>query len=200
MLGHTASLLDHGQVLFGVIRAAGLARAGQGRDRRSGATRRRRFACRLAPGSWSHFWSHPPVFGRVQHAPAVTHRHWSGRWRIIVNSSKQNWKACWVQALASSNLASSATVTSVNSKASPSVQAGSHVSWLQFWFRASADLTANNSLTWVFAADTLDLRSPPCGLTLGKLGRTTKSGLRTRRPAASSPVINVGRARRPITA
>jgi hypothetical protein len=52
-----------------------------------------------------------------------------------------------VQALASSNLASSATLTSANNKASLSVQAGSHTGWLQFWFRASADLTANNSLT-----------------------------------------------------
>jgi hypothetical protein len=32
-----------------------------------------------------------------------------GRWRISVNGGQHCWKACWVQALASSNLASSAT-------------------------------------------------------------------------------------------
>ena len=42
-------------------------------------------------------------------------------------------------------------VTREESRASPSVQAGSHVGWLQFWFRASADLKANNSLTWGFS-------------------------------------------------
>jgi hypothetical protein len=34
-----------------------------------------------------------------------------GRWRTPVNASQHCWKACWVQALASSNLASSAALT-----------------------------------------------------------------------------------------
>jgi hypothetical protein len=34
------------------------------------------------------------------------------RWRTSVNAGQHCWKACWVQALASSNLASSATLTS----------------------------------------------------------------------------------------
>jgi hypothetical protein len=34
-----------------------------------------------------------------------------GRWRLSVNGGQHCWKACWVQALASSNLASSATLT-----------------------------------------------------------------------------------------
>jgi hypothetical protein len=110
-------------------------RAGRGRACRPGAARRRRFARRLAPGPWSHFWSHPPVFGRVQPAPAVTHRHWPGRWRIIVNGSKQNWKACWWQRLASSNLASSAAVTrqcAWRARTLPLIAGGC---WSQFWSR-----------------------------------------------------------------
>ena len=38
-----------------------------------------------------------------------------GRWRTAVNAGQHCWKACWVQALASSNLASSATLTWKNS-------------------------------------------------------------------------------------
>ena len=37
-----------------------------------------------------------------------------GRWRILVNAGQHCWKGCWVQALASSNLASSATLTCMN--------------------------------------------------------------------------------------
>jgi hypothetical protein len=37
-----------------------------------------------------------------------------GRWRTPVNAGQHCWKACWVQALASSNLASSATLTCRN--------------------------------------------------------------------------------------
>ena len=38
------------------------------------------------------------------------------RWRPVVNTGQQCWKACWVQALASSNLASSATLTCKNTR------------------------------------------------------------------------------------
>jgi hypothetical protein len=37
-----------------------------------------------------------------------------GRWRTAVNAGQHCWKACWVQALASSNLASSAALTCKN--------------------------------------------------------------------------------------
>src|SRR5262249_9899628 len=58
-----------------------------------------------------------------------------GRWRIIVNGSKQNWKACLGQPLRSSNLLSSATLTrqySWPARTLPLVAGGR---WSQFWSR-----------------------------------------------------------------
>src|SRR5438876_4834916 len=56
-------------------------------------------------------WSHSPGFAGVRQYPSVTVSPGRGRWRTPVNAGQHCWKACWGQPLASSNLASSATLT-----------------------------------------------------------------------------------------
>jgi hypothetical protein len=73
------------------------------------ATRPPHLGSRPRPGpglSFGLIHPRPPPFTDV-HSDRV--RAVGGRWRTPVNAMKQCWKACWVQALASSNLASSAT-------------------------------------------------------------------------------------------
>ena len=76
----------------------------------------------------------PFVVGREGHVCARR-----GRWRTMVNAGQQCWKACWVQALASSNLASSATLTCKNARSGRSRTRVSPTRGLICWahFRAA---------------------------------------------------------------
>ena len=65
-------------------------------------------SCRFG---WSQIWSHSPGFAGVRRDPSVTVSPGHGRRRTPVNAGQHCWKACWGQPLASSNLASSATLT-----------------------------------------------------------------------------------------
>jgi len=65
-------------------------------------------ACR---SGWAQMWSHSPGFGGGRQDPSVTVSPGHGRRRTPVNAGQHCWKACWGQPLASSNLASSATLT-----------------------------------------------------------------------------------------
>ena len=69
-----------------------------------------------------------------------------GRWRMPVNAGQHCWKACWVQALASSNLASSATLTCKNTRRDRWQDEASRSRGLIWWahfpaaLRAAADI------------------------------------------------------------
>jgi hypothetical protein len=99
--------------------AGGRLPAAVGRDRgqaprpgdRPGAHRAPLFsraAHKGAPGLLSQFLSHSPPSAAVHQRPP---RPSSGRSRTVADAGQHCWKACWLQALASSNLASSATLT-----------------------------------------------------------------------------------------
>jgi hypothetical protein len=65
-----------------------------------------------APGLLSQFLSHSPLTATVHRRPPGRVRAGHGRWRTLVNAGQHCWKACWGQPLRSSNLLSSATLSS----------------------------------------------------------------------------------------
>ena len=60
---------------------------------------------------WSQLWSHSPPSGTVHRRPRAAYQRRSRTVAAVVNIGQHCWKACWGQPLASSNLASSATLT-----------------------------------------------------------------------------------------
>ena len=71
-----------------------------------------------------------------------------GRWRTPVNAGQHCWKACWVQALAGSNPASSATLTCANALCRRRAGCGRTGTWLSLWPRHTPFLAVWPGQRW----------------------------------------------------
>ena len=101
------------------------------------------------PGLLSQFLSHSPRPGLFTDVHPDRVRAVRGRWRTVVNAGQHRWKACWGQPLASSNLASSATLTRENTDRRCQQAAASRPAGLICWsqFERPASLTPGFAAT-----------------------------------------------------
>jgi len=94
------------------------------------------------PSVRSQMWSHSPPFGAVHRRLRTAHPGRSRMRAAIGHAGQHCWKACWGQPLASSNLASSATLTCDNAKLLRWQIPARGLAWSQFWSQLSVSARA----------------------------------------------------------